>query len=83
MPQEKTLSDLRNACKPYGIKVKKQTLSWGPHISFLIDGCPISSSTVISTAFFEKNRAAFGALQKIKSEFQGLMVDGQKAYGIS
>jgi hypothetical protein len=78
----KTLSDLRAACKIHGIKVKKQTLSWGPHLSFEIDGCPASSATVTTKEFLEPRKERFEALQVIREEFAGMTIDGQKVYGL-
>ena len=76
----KTLSDLRAACKKHNIKVKKQTLSWGPHISFEIAG--FSTSGVLTRDFVEENRASLEALQVIKKDFADLTIDGQKVYGL-
>ena len=76
----KTLSDIRAACKAYNIKVKKETLSWGPHISFLIDGARFGD--VVGTEFYLKNKTAYEAVPKIKQEFADLTIDGQKVYGL-
>lgn len=76
----KTLSDLRAACKKHGIKVKKQTLSWGPHLNFEIDGNSVAS--VMLTSHYYKNQKAFDALQEIKKEFAEMTIDGQKVYGL-
>jgi hypothetical protein len=76
----KTLSDLRIACKKHGIKVKKETLSWGPHISFMIDGARFGD--VVGTEFYLKNKNAYEVVPKIKQEFADLTIDGQKVYGL-
>lgn len=76
----KTLSDLRAACKKHNIKVKKETLSWGPHISFMIDGARFGD--VVGTDFYEKNKQAYDAVREIKTEFADLTIDGQKVYGL-
>lgn len=76
----KTLSDLRAACKKHNIKVKKQTLSWGPHLSFEIGG--FSTGGVLAKDFREQNATSFDALQEIKKEFADLTIDGQKVYGL-
>lgn len=76
----KTLSDLRAACKKHNIKVKKQTLSWGPHLSFEIGG--VLCGNVLTKEFYEQNHAAFEALKEIKKEFDGMTIDGQKVYGL-
>jgi hypothetical protein len=33
-----TITDLRKAVKPFNVKVKTQTLSWGKHATYLVDG---------------------------------------------
>jgi hypothetical protein len=33
-----TINDLRKAVKPFNVKVKTQTLSWGKHATYLVDG---------------------------------------------
>lgn len=76
----KDLPALRAACKKHGIKIKKQTLSWGPHISFIIDG--VSCEGVQTKEFYDKNRDTIDALTKIKQEFSGMTHNGQKVYGL-
>ena len=76
----KDLPALRAACKKHGIKIKVQSLSWGPHISFIIDG--VSCGSVQSKEFYDKNRDAFTALNLIKQEFSGMKINGQKVYGL-
>ncbi len=76
----KTLSDLRSACKKHNIKVKKQTLSWGPHLEFEIGG--FGTGGVLTREFREQNAASFDALEEIKKEFHGMTIDGQKVYGL-
>lgn len=77
---EKTLSNLRKRCREHGIKVKKETLSWGPHLTFEIGG--ISTSSVIFKDHYEKHRSQYEAVQQIKEEFRGMTIDGQKVYGL-
>ena len=76
----KTLATLRAACKIHNIKVKKQTLSWGPHLEFTIDNKPTNG--VLTTEYYKANQASFEALQEIKKEFADLTIDGQKVYGL-
>lgn len=76
----KTLAELRNDCKKCGIKVSKKTLSWGPHLSFSIDG--IEASSVLTRAFCEVHKEAFDALKTIREQYKGMTIDGQKVYGI-
>ena len=77
---EKTLAELRAACKAAGIKVSKKTLSWGPHLEFSIAGS--STSGVLTKAFVDENLAAFTALSNIKRDFTFMKIDGQKVYGL-
>lgn len=76
----KTLATLRAACKAHNIKVKKKTLSWGPHLEFEING--FGTRGVLTRDFVESNKASFDALQEIKREFHGMTIDGQKVYGL-
>ncbi len=76
----KTLSELRKACAAHGIKVSKKTLSFGPIINFEIDGR--GTEGVLTRDFYEENRAAFEALERIKAEFHGMEIGGQKVYGL-
>ena len=68
----KTLNDLRKTCKEQGFKVKKQTLSFGIHLEFFYDG--ISNACIT----FPKTKE----LNAIKEQFQGLLINGQKVYGL-
>ncbi len=77
----KTLTELRKICKENGIKVSKKTLSFGPFLNFEIDGR--GTDGVLTREFYDKNRASFEALQKIKAEFAGMEIGGQKAYGLN
>lgn len=77
----KTLATLRAACKIHGIKVKKKTFSWGPHLEFEIDNRPTSG--VLATEYYKENQKSFEALQVIKKEFAGMTIDGQKVYGLN
>lgn len=79
--KELTLADLRRECKAIGVAVTKKTFSWGPHITFKINGCDVGS--VLSREFYEKHREKFERLQVIRERFTGLQVDGQKTYGIA
>ena len=74
----KTISDLRKRCKASGITLKVETLSWGKHATFKIDGA--STSSVLPKALYDKNREAFDELQRIKEEFRGDM--DVKLYGL-
>lgn len=76
----KTLAQLRAACKIHNIKVKKETLSWGPHLSFMVDGARYGD--IVGTEFYEKNKKAYEAVREIKKEFADLTIDGQKVYGL-
>ena len=79
---EKTLANLRKVCKDAGIKVKKETMSWGPHVSFIIDGQKISRAGVYNKEYLAKNKAALEALKQIRIDFAGVTHDGDKVYGI-
>ena len=79
--RELTLTDLRRECKAIGVTVTKKTYSWGPHITFKINGCDVGS--VLSREFYEKHQEKFEKLQIIREQFTGLQVDGQKTYGIT
>jgi hypothetical protein len=68
----KTLSSLRKTCKEQGFKVKKQTLSYGIHLKFFYNG--ISNGCIT----FPKTKE----LNAIKEQFQGLLINGQKVYGL-
>jgi hypothetical protein len=76
----KTLSTLRSACKKHGIGLKKETFSWGPHISFIVGG--IRCGNVLTQEILAMHRDAFDALETIKQEFHGMTIDGQKVYGL-
>ena len=76
-----TLNDLRRECKAVGVAVSKKTLSWGPHITFKINGCNVGS--VHSREFYEKHQDSFEKLREIRQRFTGMQVDGKKTYGIS
>jgi hypothetical protein len=81
------MKDLRRACKVLGIKIKKETLSWGPHVSFIIDGQRVSpdrghGSSIHNKDFYERNRVAIDGLEQIRIDFAGLMYNGEKVYGI-
>lgn len=75
-----TLNDLRKECKEIGVKVSKKTLSWGPHVTFTIDG--ISVESVLSKEFYEKHKDTFEKLRSIRDKYAALEIDGQKTYGI-
>lgn len=77
------LTQLRKECKAIGVKLKKETLSWGPHISFEIDGNHWNSSAVIPTEDYNKIKERGEKLEKIKSKFKGMTIDNQKVYGLS
>ena len=77
---EKTITNLRKECKKVGIKVKKQTFSHGPHVSFEIGG--YSASSVIPSTVYAENEAAFNALKEIKEKFNGMTIDGDHVYGL-
>ncbi len=78
---DKTLSNLRKECAKHGIKVKKQTFSWGPHVSFYIDG--VETGNVFTQSFYDEHRKQFEALLRIKEQFAGLTYKGEKVYGIT
>lgn len=77
---EKTLANLRKQCKAAGIKVRKTTLSWGPHLTFEIGG--ISTKSVFTHEHYEIHKAKYEALERIKKDFRGMTIDGQKVYGL-
>jgi len=79
---EKTLANLRKVCKDAGIKVKKETMSWGPHVAFIIDGQKISCAGVYNKEYLAKNKAALEALRQIRIDFAGLTHDGDKIFGM-
>ena len=33
-----TINDLRKAIKPFNVKIKTQTLSWGKHATYIVNG---------------------------------------------
>lgn len=70
---EKTLNELRKACKTEGFTVKKQTLTDGPFVKFFYNG---TSSTCIT---FPKHKE----LNAIKEKFHGLEIAGRKVYGLT
>lgn len=77
----KTLSELRKACKAIGVKVKKETFSHGPHVTFK---CAETAQTIIkgTVALFDvKEKAA--KLKDIKKEFHGMEIDGLHVYGLN
>jgi hypothetical protein len=78
----KTLSELRKVCKSHGIKVKKETLSWGAHLTFIIDGRSISGCSPYSPDFLERNKPALDMLATIRDDFAGMKIDDEKVYGI-
>ena len=78
---ELTLNDLRRACKAIGVTVTKKTLSWGPHITFKIDGRSVES--VHTREFYEEHKDTFERLELIREQFSELRVDGQKTYGVT
>ena len=68
----KTLNQLRKTCKEQGFTLKKQTLSHGIHLKFFYNG--ISNACIT----FPKQKE----LNKIKEQFQNLLINGQKVYGL-
>lgn len=79
---EKTLANLRKKCRESGITLKKETLSHGIHLSFIVDGIRVSESSVLPYSFYTKNKEAIEALKEIKKEFQDLTIDNEKVYGL-
>lgn len=77
---EKTLTNLRKECKKHGIKVKKQTFSHGPHVTFEIAGW--GTSSVIPASVYQENEKAFLALKEIQTTFNGMTIDGDHVYGL-
>jgi hypothetical protein len=80
MRNDKTLSELRKACKAIGVKVKKQTFSDGPFVSF---SCADTGQVIHSTQvclFDVKEKSA--KLDEIKKEFHGMEIDGSYVYGL-
>jgi len=77
---EKTLSNLRKDCKEAGISVKKQTLSWGPHVTFSVDG--INTTSVMSEEQYKSRKDRFEKLREIKLKYSGMTIDGFKVYGL-
>lgn len=69
----KTENNLRKTCKKQGFTVKKQTLSYGIHLKFFYNG--ISNGCIT----FPKTKE----LNAIKEQFQNLLINGQKVYGLS
>lgn len=80
--EERSLESLRKRCKEHGITMRKQTLSWGPHVSFEIEGKRISESGVYTPDFVERNKVALNALDTIRRDHMGITHNGEKVYGI-
>lgn len=77
---EKTLNNLRKACRAAGIKVKKETFSWGPHVSFSCADTGQSLSDCVVALHDVREKAH--ALDPIMEQFRGMEIDGQKVYGL-
>jgi len=77
-----TLAQLRKECREKGIKLKKQSFSWGPHLSFIIDGHNCTSGNVCPVGFYDKNKTAIDALTEIKKKYYGFTIDGEKMVGL-
>ena len=81
MNTENTLSALRKECKACGIKVTKKTYTHGPHLSFEVDG--IRSTNCMAAEEYEKRKDKFDKLREIKSRYKGMMLNGEKVYGLN
>ena len=81
-PKNISLSDLRKECRAKGIRLKKQSFSWGPHLSFIIDGHNCTSGNVCPVGFYDKNKTAVDALEAIKKKYYGFTIDGEKMVGL-
>jgi len=77
---DKSITDLRKECKEIGVTISKKTMSWGPHISFKIEGIDVES--VMSKEFYEQHQNKFEQLVAIRTKFVDMKINGQKIYGI-
>lgn len=82
---EKTLQNLRKACKEIGITVKKESFTYGTHVSFYVKDRDIklSKGTInYDQQWFVENQEIIEKFNKIKEDFQNMTINGERVYGL-
>jgi hypothetical protein len=84
---DKTLPELRKACKSIGIVIRKQTFSHGPHLTFRFaeNDLEILKTRCYGGKYAEyikNHQEQIQQLKEICKQFHGMKIDGQHVYGL-